>query len=260
MNQRLLKKVALITGAGSGIGKAIATRYGKEGADLALNDINESALDETIQTLKAKGIKCIKILGDVSDEETVQQIVKNAYTAYPQIDILVNNAGIGSAMKPLSRLEKSQWDRVLRINLTSVFLMSKYFSKKMKKNQALDGSIKGKIINISSMRGKLGRAKYGDYVVSKFGVIGLTQTLAQELGKYDITVNAICPGLIHTPIYGSVDYDTLASINQAYPTALKHKPVGFPEDVAATAFHIASSDADWITGQSFAVSGGQNFF
>lgn len=260
MDYRLKNKIAFISGAGSGIGRAIAYRFGKEGAKLALNDINEDNLDATIEQLKNENMEILKIVGDVSDEEVVKSMVDQVYSHYSQCDILVNNAGIGSAMKPILRLKKAQWDRVLRINLTSVFLMSKFFGKKMKKNDVPDGEIRGKIINLSSMRGKSGRANYGDYTVSKFGVIGLTQTMAQEMGKYNITVNAICPGLIHTPIYGSVDYDTLATINQQYPTALKNKPVGLPEDVAATAFHIASDDANWITGQSFAVSGGQDFF
>lgn len=260
MDLRLENKIAFISGAGSGIGKAIAYRFGQEGAKLVVNDINEDALDSTITQLRNQNIDVLKIIGDVSDEAMVKSMVEQVYDHYNRCDILVNNAGIGSAMKPILRLKKKQWDKVMQINLTSVFLMSKYFGKRMKKNEISKGEMRGKIINISSMRGKSGRANYGDYVVSKFGVIGLTQTLAQELGKYNITVNAICPGLIHTPIYGSVDYDTLATINKAYPTALKDKPVGLPEDVAGTAFHIASNDANWITGQSFAVSGGQDFF
>jgi len=260
MEKRLQGKIGLISGAGSGIGKAIALRFAKEGADLALNDINEENLDKIIMEVKQLGVKCLKLMGDVSEVEEVKLMVEKFFGFYSHLDILVNNAGIGTSMKTIFRLKEEQWDRVLKINLTSVFLMCKYFGKRMKKNEVPEGHIRGKIINISSMRGKFGRANYGDYTVAKFGIIGLTQTLAQEIGKYNITVNAICPGLIYTPIYGNIDYETLASINKNYPAALKKKPVGFPEDIAGTAFHIASADADWITGQSFAVSGGQSYF
>ncbi len=260
MEPRLKGKIALITGAGSGIGKAIAKRFVREGASVAINDLNEDNLQKSASEIRELGGNCETYTGDVSDSATVQKMADFFLEKYPRIDILVNNAGIGSNMKPLLRLKEEEWDRILKINLTSVFLMCKYFGKGMKKNSVQENQMRGKIINIASMRGKRGRANFGDYSASKFGVIGLTQSLALELGKYNITVNAICPGLIHTPIYGNTDYDSLASLNQQYPTALKNKPVGLAEDVAGTAFHIASSDADWITGQSFAVSGGQNFF
>ncbi|MHA1520833.1 MAG: SDR family NAD(P)-dependent oxidoreductase [Promethearchaeota archaeon] len=260
MEPRLKKKIALITGAGSGIGKAIAKRFVLEGASVAINDLNEENLQKTASEVREMGGNCITFTGDVSDSATVQKMADFFLEKYPRIDILVNSAGIGTNLKPILRIKEDEWDRILKINLTSIFLMCKYFGKRMKKNRGEENQIRGKIINISSMRGKMGRANYGAYSASKFGVIGLTQSLALELGKSNITVNVICPGLIHTPIYGNTSYDALASMNKEFPVALKKKPVGLAEDVAGTAFHIASSDADWITGQSFAVSGGQNFF
>jgi NAD(P)-dependent dehydrogenase (short-subunit alcohol dehydrogenase family) len=160
-------------------------------------------------------------------------------------------------MSRIISLDEDKWDRIIKINLTGVFFMCKYFGKRMVKRKVDDNQLRGKIINMASMRGKRGRANFGDYCASKFGVIALTQTLAIELGKNKITVNAICPGLIHTPIYGNISYENLAGTSE--PICLTHKPVGLPDDVAGTAFHIASSDCDWVTGQSFPVSGGMHF-
>jgi len=127
----------------------------------------------------------------------------------------------------------------------------------MVKAKVPEDQLRGKIINISSVRGKLGRANFAEYSASKAGVVSLTQTLAMELGKFRITVNAICPGLILTPIYGNITAENLAKNNP--PPALSYKPVGMPEDVAGAAFFLASSDSDWITGQSILVCGGQHF-
>jgi len=128
----------------------------------------------------------------------------------------------------------------------------------MIKNKAPKDQLRGKIINMSSMRGKSGRSGFGAYGAAKAGIILLTQTLAQELGPKRITVNAICPGLIHTPIYGAIDIDNLAG--SSLPTCLQNfKPVGLPEDVAKVALFLASSDSDFTTGQSIPVSGGQAF-
>lgn len=260
MNLRLAEKTALITGAGSGIGKAIALRFAREGAILALNDINEEKLEQTCEEIRAISHDPLLLVADVSNSEDVQKMVKRFYEKNENLDILVNNAGIGASLSEITQLKEEQWQRILDINLTSVFLMCKYFGKRMRKQNRPENELRGKIINIASMRGRTARANYGDYSVSKFGAIALTQTLAQELGKRRITVNAICPGLIYTPLYGNATYEDLATLNaKTMPGCLPHKPVGYPEDVASTALHIASTDCDWVTGQSFAVSGGQAF-
>ncbi len=256
---RLDGKTALITGAASGIGRAIAIRYAREGADIAVVDINLEGAIRVAKEIGELGRKSKAYRTDVSQNEQVQQLVKDFYSDFEVLDILVNNAGIGGTMSRILSLKEEKFDHILNVNLKSCFLMCKKFGKKMKKRKVAEDQLKGKIINMSSMRGKTGRAMYGDYSISKFGVIALTQTLAQELGRSKITVNAICPGLIHTPFYGNATYDSLASMNEKMLGCLPHKPVGLVGDVAGTAIHIASDDCNWVTGQSFPVAGGQGF-
>ena len=257
IEKRLLGKRALITGAGSGIGRAIALRYAREGARVAINDIKGDAAEAVVEEIKEFDPDCFALVGDVSDSDAVQQMVKDYFTRFERLDILVNNAGIGPSMSRVVSMPEETWDRAMKINLRSVFLMCKYFGKRMIKQEALEGQFRGKIINISSARGKKGRAEFAEYAASKAGVVSLTQSLAFEMGKHRITVNCICPGVIHTPMYGSISVDDLAKANDAEQPCLK--PVGDPEDVANVAFFIASDDSNYMTGQSFMVTGGRMF-
>jgi NAD(P)-dependent dehydrogenase (short-subunit alcohol dehydrogenase family) len=257
VEKRLTGKKALVTGSGSGIGRAIALRLAAEGVDVAINDLNEENAKKTAEEVEKLGQKSMVLVADVSDSEKVQQMAKDYYAQWDVLDILVNNAGVGGSSSRIISMKEETFDRILRINLRSVFLMCKYFAKKMKKRKTADDELRGKIINMSSMRGRAGRALFGAYSVSKAGVISLTQTLSLELGKSRITVNAVCPGLIHTPMYGDVSMENLSAMS--IPGAMPFRPVGLPEDVAGTVFHIASSDCDWTTGQCFPVSGGQGF-
>ena len=255
---RLKDKNVLITGAGSGIGKATAILFAKEGANVAVNDINEENVKETAEKIKALGRKTLILVADVTNSNEVKDMVKKYYETFDQLDVLVNNAGIGGNFSSIMRTKEEIWDRTMNINAKSVFLVTKYFVKHMKKNKAPVDQLRGKIINMASMRGKVGRKNLGAYSASKAAVVSLTQTLAQELGNLRITCNAICPGLIHTPIYGNISKEDLAG--SSLPTCLgKFKPVGDPEDVAKVALFLASNDSDFTTGQSFPVSGGQSF-
>lgn len=247
----------MITGAGSGIGRAIALRYAREGANVAINDLKAGSAEKTAKEVDALGVKSMVLAADVSDSDQVQAMVDNYFDAWDRVDVLVNNAGIGGTMTAVTLMKEAAWDRAININLRSVFLVSKYFAKRMIKAKVPEDQLRGKIINMASVRGKLGRANFAEYSASKSGVVSLTQTLALELGKSRITVNAICPGLILTPIYGNITAENLAKNNA--PPALTYKPVGMPEDVAGAAFFLASSDSDWITGQSLLVCGGQHF-
>ncbi|MHA1784332.1 MAG: SDR family NAD(P)-dependent oxidoreductase [Candidatus Helarchaeota archaeon] len=255
---RLKGKNILITGAGSGIGKATAELFAKEGANIAINDVNEENAKQVVEHVKALGRKSLLLVADVTESEQVKEMAQKFFETFQRIDVLMNNAGVGSSFSPIIRMKEKVWDRIIKINLKSVFLVTKYFAKKMMKNEAPDDQLRGKIINVASMRGKTGRKNFGAYSASKFGVVSLTQTLAQELGPHRITVNAICPGLIHTPIYGNISKENLAG--SSLPTCLqKFKPVGDPEDVAKVALFLASTDSDFMTGQSLPVSGGQGF-
>ncbi len=258
VERRLKGKNILITGAGSGIGKAIAFLFAQHGANLALVDMNEENVKKVAQELEQFGTKIAYFVADVSEEDQVKQMTQEVFTAFEQIDVLINNAGIGASFVSIIHEETSSWDRIIKINLRSVFLVTKYFARKMIYNKAPKDQLRGKIINMSSMRGKTGRSGFGSYGAAKAGIVILTQTLAQELGPKRITANVICPGLIYTPIYGNISYENLAG--SSLPTCLeKFKPVGLPEDVAKVALFLASSDSDFITGQSLPVCGGQGF-
>jgi NAD(P)-dependent dehydrogenase (short-subunit alcohol dehydrogenase family) len=256
--KRLLGKNIIITGAASGIGKAMALLFAKHGANLALVDINEEAVAEVAKDVEKRGLKAEYYITNVSESREVKQMAKNIFEDFGQVDILVNNAGIAGAFTSVIHLKEDRWDQIIKVNLKSVFLVTKYIARRMIKNKVPENQLRGKIINMSSMRGKSGRSGFGAYGVAKAGIVNLTQTLALELGPKKITVNAICPGLIHTPIYGNISIENLAG--SSLPTCLENfKPVGLPEDVAKIALFLASSDSDFTTGQSIPVSGGQGF-
>ncbi|MHA1249685.1 MAG: SDR family NAD(P)-dependent oxidoreductase [Candidatus Helarchaeota archaeon] len=241
LEKRLFGKNALVTGAGDGIGRAIALRFAREGANIAINDINEENANNTANEIRKLGQEAKVYIADVSNSEQVKNMAKNIFKDFEQIDILVNNAGVGANYVSIIHMKEEDWDRIININLKGTFLVTKYIARKMIKNKAPRDKLRGKIINIASLAGRRGRAGFGPYSASKFGV----------------TANAICPGLIHTKIYGSISIEGLAGSSD--PVSLLYKPVGMPEDVANVAFFLASSDSDYITGQSIIVSGGMYF-
>lgn len=256
--KRLLNKSILVTGAGSGIGKAISLLFARHGANLALVDINEENVAKVAKEVEKFGQEVAYFIADLSEKEPVKQMAKEVFATFNEIDVLINNAGMGATFTSVIHMDVNKWDLIMKVNLRSVFLVTKYVARRMIKNKRPKDQLRGKIINMSSMRGKSGRSGFGAYGAAKAGIINLTQTLAQELGPKRITVNAICPGLIHTPMYGNISAENLAG--SSLPTCLeKVKPVGLPEDVAKVALFLASSDSDFTTGQSLPVSGGQGF-
>ncbi|MHA1579722.1 MAG: SDR family NAD(P)-dependent oxidoreductase [Candidatus Freyarchaeota archaeon] len=197
--QRLGGRVALITGAGSGVGRAISVRYAKEGADILVNDINLEGANETAKMIRELGRKALVIWADVGNSAEVEAMVEKAYNEWGRIDILVNNAGISRLPYLIIEQTEVEWDRVINTNLKGTWLCSKFVALRMLKQEKRFGSLRGKIINIASIAGKTALPHIGAYCASKFGVIGLTQVLAKELAP-DITVNAICPGFHVTGI------------------------------------------------------------
>ncbi|KUK85907.1 MAG: 3-oxoacyl-(Acyl-carrier-protein) reductase [candidate division TA06 bacterium 34_109] len=238
--------VAIVTGAGKGLGKAIAERFFQEGALLALFDIQYDLISNLGQELDVSGDKVIAIKADITDEENIKQAMNKVYKKFGKIDILVNNAGI-SLHKPIKEMSLEDFSRVINVNLNGTFICCKSVVSYMEKQK------RGKIVNIASLAGRTGRPGVGvNYAASKAGVIGLTQTLARELGPSGIYVNSICPGPILTEQTKQYPAEVFASWNVGR-AILKD---GLPEDVADAAVFLSSNKSDWITGISLDVNGG----
>lgn len=247
--------MALITGAGRGIGRAMAIQFAKEGANIIVADVDLEGGKETTALVEELGRESLFIEVDVSKSDDVQIMVANAYEAFERVDILVNNAGILPAGTSLVQLSEEVFDRCVAINLRGTFLCSKYMGKKMLRQKRIPGSsLRGKIINMSSVAGKEGWDLLSAYCATKFGVLGLTQAMAKEVAPR-ITVNAICPGIIKTSLWGYAEAK-LDEVPKTMNINLLLKRIGTPEDVAPVAVFLASSESDYITGQALNVTGG----
>ena len=240
-------KVALITGSGRGIGRAIALRLAGPGMTVVVNDIEagSASAEETAAALRAKGASSSVVLGDISKEEDVARIVDKVVGDCGRLDILVNNAGITRDQLML-RMSLEDWDRVLNINLRGAFLCSKAAMRPMMKQRW------GRIVNIASVVGVTGNAGQANYSAAKGGLIALTKTCAKEIASRGVTVNAIAPGFIDTDM-------TRKLPDAVKQELLKQIPLGFlgvPEDVANAVAFLASEEARYITGQVLRVDGG----
>jgi NAD(P)-dependent dehydrogenase (short-subunit alcohol dehydrogenase family) len=252
---RLKDRIAVITGAGSGIGRAMALHFAKEGANIVIADLNLESAQETAKSIEALQKKTLALKVDISNLDDVQNLVNKTYEAFERVDILVNNAGIFPLGYPLIKLPEDIFDQCVAVNLRGTFLCSKYFGQKMTRQKNIpESNLRGKIVNISSMAGKEGWPLASVYCATKFGVIGLTQAMAKEVAPR-VTVNAICPGLIKTPLWGPAE-DRLNEVAETMKVTMYMKRFGMPEDVTPLAVFLASSDSDYITGETFDVSGG----
>ena len=244
----LENKVALVTGAGRGIGRAIAIALAKEGAEVIVNyNGSEERAKEVKQTIEENGGKASIYKCNVSDFEACETMIREIVKEHGHLDILVNNAGItkdGLIMK----MKEEDFDRVLNVNLKGTFNTIRHSARQMLKQRS------GKIINISSVSGILGNIGQANYAASKAGVIGLTKTMARELGSRGITVNAIAPGFVDTEMTEVLSEEIRE--NACKQIILGH--FGKPEDIANTAVFLASDKADYITGQVISVDGGMN--
>jgi meso-butanediol dehydrogenase/(S,S)-butanediol dehydrogenase/diacetyl reductase len=252
-------RVALITGAGSGIGQGVALRFAREGARLALVDIDAAHLEETAVALQPSGAEFESYQGDVALTGDVERCFEQAVQRFGRLDVCVNNAGIGNPPLPLVQMTDEGFDRTLAVNLRGVFLCMRAAARQMIKQ----GS-GGRIISVSSQAGKTGFPMLGPYCATKAGVILLTQTMAKELGAQRITVNCVCPGTIDTPLLRAGLDPILKVTGQTLQEwALKNAPpiplgrIGYPEDVAKLITFLASDEADYVTGQAINITGGQ---
>jgi len=245
-NKILSGKVALVTGASRGIGKAIAISLGKLGAEVIVNySASDASAEEVVKSINEKGGSSYKLKFDVSDEESVNKAVNQIIRDSGKIDILINNAGI-TRDGLLMRMKASQWDEVLNTNLKGVFLCTKNVSKFMIKQRS------GKIINITSIVGLIGNPGQANYSASKAGVIGFTKTCAKEFASRGIKVNAIAPGFIETEMTENLNTDDLLKM-------IPLGKLGSTDQIASLVNFLVSSDAsEYITGQTISIDGGMN--
>lgn len=242
---RFSDRVALVTGAGRGIGRAIALRLAQDGADVAVVDLIAANAEETAAMVRALGRQAVVHVTDVSNSEAVQQAVSGTIAALGNLHILVNNAGITRDML-IIKMKDEDWQKVLDVNLTSAFLCSKFAVKHMMRQRY------GRIVNMASVVGLAGQAGQTNYAASKAGLIGFTKSLAKEVGSRGITVNAVAPGFIPTALTDVLPDEQRAAAIAATPLGR----LGTVEDVANAVCFLASDEASFITGQVLSVDGG----
>ncbi|WP_432663180.1 3-oxoacyl-[acyl-carrier-protein] reductase [Wukongibacter baidiensis] len=242
---RLKDKVAIVTGAGRGIGEATALKFSKEGAKVIVVDINEDDINKVVEKIKAEGGEAIGTVVDVTKREQVDAMIEKTVIALGKVDIIVNNAGI-TADNTLLKMTEAEWDRVINVNLKGVYNCGQAAATVMVKQ----GS--GVILNATSVVGLYGNYGQTNYAATKWGVIGMTKTWAKELGKKGIRVNAVAPGFILTPMTEKMPEKVLNMMADKAPI----KRLGSPEDIANAYTYLASDEASFVTGAVLEVTGG----
>lgn len=254
---RLKGKVALVTGAGSGIGAATARLFAKEGARVAVADVDEQGANRTVAAIGEDGGEAVVIKCDVTVEAEVMKLVEDAMRAFSRLDIAFNNAGIAGPTESVSEIEKTEWDRVIATNLTGVFLCMKHEIHQMRKEK------RGSIINMASIAGLAGYSA-APYCSSKHGVIGLSKVAAVEHRETGIRINVVCPGAIDTPMLRGDMQKRAKSMGQDLKEEelLKSfsgrigKNIGRPIHIANTVLWLASDESEFVTGSTLVVDGG----
>src|SRR4030042_183016 len=245
---RLRDKVAMVTGAGRGIGEGIALRFAEEGAKLIVNDVSEADASRTVGAIKSKGGQAKAVIGSVASRQVAQKMVDTAVNEFGTVDIIVNNAGIiRDAM--LHKMTDEQWDQVIEVNLKGVFLCTQCAAKVMREKGY------GKIINISSSswRGNPGQINYS---ATKAGVIGMTKTAAKELAPKGINVNVIAPAMVFTNMIKSMPPEKVDQLEKMLSFIVPLNRWGAPRDIANLALFLASDESSFITGQLIHCDGG----
>lgn len=247
---RLDNKVAVITGAASGIGLATAARFAGEGASVVIGDLNLEGGEAAVRQCKENGGRAIFQRCDVSAEDDIKALIERAVKEFGRLDVIFNNAGLGGAVGTIEEITVDNWDKTQAILLRAVFIGMKYAVTQMRKTGG------GSIISTASVAGLRGGAGPHAYSAAKAAVINLTRSVALEVGQYKIRVNCICPGGINTPLI----YNRLPGGKQTAEMFLSQiqalKRAGTPEDIANMALFLASDEAEWITGQAMVVDGG----
>ena len=249
---RFKDKVAIVTGSGSGIGRAISLRLAEDEATVVAVDKARDTLRGTVGSIRDAGGEAIDIVTDVTQADEVRRMVESTMAQFGKIDILVNNVG-WSTYEPFIETDEAVWDRLIAVNLKSTLLCSRDVLLEMTKKGY------GKIVNISSGAGRAGMSTQASYSAAKSGVIGLTKTLAREMARHKINVNCVCPGVIDTPLV----QETAAhnpKIHERLVRTIPWRRLGRPEEVAAAVCFLLSDEAEYITGQTLSVDGGVTMF
>jgi 3-oxoacyl-[acyl-carrier protein] reductase len=238
-------RVALVTGASRGIGEAIARRLATEGATVLAAARSAGALEKVVSEIGGAGGRAEAVALDVADAASIESAVKRAVEAHGQLDVLVNNAGIAEDNLVL-RMSRESWDRVLTTNLTGAFLLTQAAVKSMVRRRY------GRIVNVTSIVGLMGNAGQANYAAAKAGLVGLTKSVARELGSRNVTCNAVAPGFIATAMTDRMTEDARGALTGQIPL----QRLGIPDDVAAAVAFLAAEEAGYITGTVLNVSGG----
>lgn len=240
-------KTALITGAGQGMGKSVAQKFASMGIQIAINDINSQAAEATAQEIKKSGIDAIAVPADITKKSDVQSLIQKTTDHFGTIHMLINNAGILYPTKVID-IPEDEWDRVIEVNLKGTFLCSQAILPILQQNNW------GRIVNFSSTAGKnISTVGGAHYTAAKAGILGFTRHLAKEVAPYNITVNAVCPGLIDTDmVRNTIDPDRQKAYAKSFPIAR----LGKPEEVADLVAFLCSDQAAYITGASLDINGG----
>jgi len=249
MTEQFENKVAIVTGAGSGIGRTCALAFAKEGARVVVADVVAEGGEETVRMIKESDGDAIFAKTDVTKAADVEAMVNKAIETYGRLDCAHNNAGISSFIHPTAEFIEEEWDRIMSINLKGVWLCMKYEIPQMLKQG------KGTIVNTASVAGLVGIKGRADYVTTKHGVVGLTKAAALDYAQDGIRINAICPGSIRTPLVE----DIFARDPEAEALHLANEPIGrlgTPEEVASAVVWLCSDSASFVTGHAMAADGG----
>lgn len=247
----LAGKTALVTGASRGLGRAMALALARAGADVALNARAADSLKEAVAEVQRLGRRAVVVAGDVSEEPQAKEVVERAQKGLGRIDVLLNNAGVWEGSY-LVRLNKEDWDKVVKVNLTGVYLMARAAGKVMLKQRS------GKIINVASILGFKASPQSLAYAATKAGVIQMTKVMAVELGPAGITVNAIAPGFFDTDMTKRYHEEGSREALEQYTARIPLRRRGRPEDLDGLVVFLASRAADPITGQTLVIDGGES--
>lgn len=248
---RLKDKVAIITGGSRGIGEAIAQMYGKHGAKVVIADVNEETGAEALEALKANQIEALFVKTDVSDEDSVINLINTTVDHFGGLDILVNNAAV-SVRKSAKETSFSEWQKVIGVNLTGAFLCSKYAVEQMEKRKS------GAIVNVASWHADKTITRFAAYAASKGGMTALTRQMALDCGAHNIRVNAVLPSTVDTPML----YETMKNLpdpDEAWKQTLDYQPLGriaTADDIAYACLYLASDESGYVSGHSLRVDGG----